>query len=149
MQGLVSRDQALYLADQKDYDLVLINEKISPPIAKLMDYGKYLYGQEKQVAKQRAKARDVEIKEIRLGIKISEHDLGIKINRAKKFLWQGHKVKISIQLKGREMMFRNKIDPLINRFKEEVGGSFEKPIERMGTRFFTTITRAKNESKNG
>lgn len=148
MQGLVSRDQALYLAYEKEYDLVLINEKTNPPIAKLMDYGKYIYNQTKQIAKQRAKAKDIEIKEIRLSIKISEHDLDVKINQAKKFLDRGDKVKVTVQLKGREMMFRDKVNPLIEKVKKEIGAVSEKAPERMGSRFFVTLTKAKNESKN-
>lgn len=148
MQGQVSRDQALYLAYEKEYDLVLINEKVNPPIAKLMDYGKFLYSQTKQVAKQRAKAKDSEIKEIRLGIKISEHDLEVKINKAKKFLSSGDKVKVNIQLKGREMMFRDKVQPLIERIKNETGAVFEKTTDKMGNRFFATLKKASNETKN-
>lgn len=141
MQGLVSRDQALYLAYEKGFDLVLINEMANPPIAKLMDYGKYQYMQGKQAAKQKAKAKEIEIKEIRLSIKISEHDLEVKIAQAKRFLDDGDKVKIAVQLKGREMMFANKVSALIERFKNETSGTYEKPIERMGTRFFATIYR--------
>lgn len=148
MQGLVSRDQALYLAYDKGFDLVLINEKTNPPIAKLMDYGKYLYNQTKQVAKQRARTKDVEIKEIRLGIKISEHDLQVKINQAKRFLADGDKVKITVQLRGREMMFSESVSALIKRIKDESGANFEKDIERMGTRFFATLKKANNEIKN-
>jgi translation initiation factor IF-3 len=147
-QGLVSRDQALYLAIEKEFDLVLINERANPPIAKLMDYGKYLYNQGKQVAKQRAKTKDIEIKEIRLSIKISEHDLDVKINQAKRFLDAGDKVKISVQLKGREMMFREKVPKLIDRIKTETNGILEKPIDKMGSRFFAILGRAKNENQN-
>jgi translation initiation factor IF-3 len=148
MQGLVSRDQALYLAYEKETDLVLINESINPPIAKLMDYGKYIYNQTKQISKQRAKAHDVELKEVRLGIKISEHDLQVKIAQTKKFLEKGDKVKVTVQLKGREMMFRDKVEPLISRFKNEANADYEKSFEKMGNRFFVTLTKAKNESKN-
>lgn len=147
-QGLASRDQALFLAYEKGFDLVMLNEKSNPPIAKLMDYGKYVYSQEKQISKQKAKVKDVELKEIRMGIKISEHDMNVKINQAKKFLEIGDKVKLTIQLRGREMMFRDKVQPLLNKIISEAGGVLEKPTERLGTRFSVIITKAKNESKN-
>jgi len=128
--------------------LALINENARPPIAKLMDYGKFIYDQTKQVAKQKAKAHGPELKEVRFGIKIDEHDLEVKTNQVRRFLERGDKVKISVQLKGREMMFRQKAFDLIGKIKKDVNGAFEKPVERMGNRFFATITREKNETKN-
>ncbi len=143
-QGKVSLDQAMFLAYEKGYDLVLINGIANPPICKLMDYGKYLYAQEKQVAKQKAKAHGPELKEIRLSIKIDKHDLDFKTNQIKKFLSRGDKVKISIQLKGREMMFARKVPELIEKVKKDSDATLEKPLERMGNRFFVTLTKGKN-----
>lgn len=142
-QGVVSFDQAMFLAYDKDLDLALVNEKIQPPICKLMDYGKYLYSTEKQSAKQKAKSHSGELKEIRLGIKIGEHDLSTKIEKIRKFLDRGDKVKISIQLRGREMMFRAKADELIEKIKTEVVANYEKPVEKMGNRFFATLVKSK------
>ena len=112
--GKVSRDQALYLSFEKGYDLVLINEHASPPLAKLMDYGKYLYAKQKQVSKQRAQSHGSQLKEIRMGIKIDEHDLEVKTNQAKKFLSRGDKVKVTIQLRGREMAFAHRVPNLVD-----------------------------------
>lgn len=148
-QGTVSLDQALYLAYEKGLDLALINENSNPPICKILDYGKFLYNQEKQVSKQKARTHNQEIKEIRLGIKIGEHDLQVKINQAKKFLERGDKVKISTQLKGREMMFRNRVPELFEKVRKETGSTFEKPLEKMYNRFFATIVKGKSsETKN-
>jgi len=157
-QGVVSLDQALYLASEKGYDLALVNEKASPPICKLMDYGKYLYSQTKQVAKQKAKSHGPELKEVRFSIKIDQHDLDFKTNLVKKFLDRGDKVKISVQLKGREMMFQDKVNSLIEKVKNKAGGTFEKPaspnasqgrpIQKLGSRFFATITKGKDETKD-
>jgi len=137
----------MLLAYEKGYDLVLINERASPPICKLMDYGKYLYAQEKQVAKQKAKAHGSELKEVRLSIKIDKHDLDFKTNQIKKFLDRGDKVKISIQLKGREMMFRDKVPALFEKVRQETGSTFEKPLEKMYNRFFATIVKGKDKPK--
>lgn len=142
-QGVVSFDQAMFLAYEKGLDLAMVNEKINPPICKLMDYGKYLYSIEKQNAKQKAKTHSSELKEIRLGIKIGEHDLSTKTEQIKKFLDHGDKVKITIQLRGREMMFRDRAGELIEKIKNEAGANFEKPIEKMGNKFFATLVKNK------
>ena len=154
-EGEVSLDQALYLASENNLDLVLINEKANPPICKLMDYGKYIYSQTKQISKQKAKSRGPELKEVRFGIKIDQHDLDFKTKQVKKFLERGDKVKVSVQLRGREMMFQDRVRYLIEKIKNDAGGIFEKPassaggpIERLGPRFFATIMKAKDEIKN-
>lgn len=141
MQGEVSLDQARLLAYEKELDLVLINEGNRPPIGKLMDYGKYLYSQEKQVSKQRASAHGGELKEVRFGIKIGEHDLNVKIEKIKKFLEHGDKVKVTVILRGREMMFRDRVNGLMEKIKAQTDANFEKSVEKMGNRFFATLTR--------
>jgi translation initiation factor IF-3 len=141
--GEVSFDQAMYLAYEKGLDLVMINENATPPVCKLLDYGKYLYNQEKQLAKQKAHAHTQELKEIRLSVKIDEHDLQVKINRIKEFLTRGDKVKIALQLKGREMLFANRVNDLLERVRKESNATFEKPVERMGNKFFVTFVKSK------
>lgn len=140
-QGVVSRDQALYLAYEKGYDLVLINENQTPPIAKLMDYGKYLYSMQKQLAKQKAHAHNQELKEVRISIKIGIHDLEVKTNQMKKFLERGDKVKVTVQLKGREMMFRNKVPTFLEKIKADTNATLEKPLERLGNRFSVILVK--------
>jgi len=140
-QGQVSLDQARYLAYEKDLDLVLINEAVNPPIAKLMDYGKYIYDQTKMTNKQKAKSRNTELKEVRFGVKIDDHDLEVKINKIKQFLEHGNKVKITVQLRGREMMFRDRMVSLMDKIKTETGGVFEKNVEKMGNRFFAILSK--------
>ena len=140
--GILSIRDALEMAQERGLDLIEISPNGNPPVAKLMDYGKYIYSQTKQIQKQKARARDIETKEIRFGLKISEHDLQVKINQAQRFLDSGDKVKITVQLRGREMMFRDQVDPLINRIKNETNANYEKTIERMGNRFFATIARS-------
>lgn len=113
-----------------------------------MDYGKYIYSQTKQVAKQRARAKETELKEIRFGMKISEHDLNVKINKAKEFLERGDKVKITVQLRGREMMFRDKVNDIIEKVKAQLNANYEKPVERLGTRFSAILTKGKDGQSN-
>lgn len=151
MLGVVSRDQALYLAFEKGYDLILLSENQNPPLAKLMDYGKHLYNQQKQTAKQKAHSHGGDLKEIRLGIKIGEHDLQVKINRIKKFLQEGNKVKVTVQLKGREMMFAQKVPDLLEKVRQMSESEFETAVERLGNRFSLNLIQSKkgkNETEN-
>lgn len=150
--GKVSRDQALYLAYDKDCDLVLINPNGNPPVAKLMDYGKYIYNLTKQTAKQKAQSKIGEIKELRFSIKIDNHDLEVKTARIKKFIDRGDKAKVTIILKGREMMFQDRVNELLDKIRVGADASFEKPVERAGNRFSATLVKAKgkkDEIKNG
>ena len=142
--GAVNRDQALYLAYQADMDLVLIGENQKPPIAKIMDYGKHLYTLQKQIAKQKAHAHEVEIKEVRMGLKIGDHDLAVKTGRIKRFFEEGDKVKVTIQLRGREMIFQNRVQDLLEKIRVETGAVYEKGMERTGNRFSAVLTKAKS-----
>lgn len=144
VQGQISLDQARYLAYEKELDLVLINESANPPVCRLMDYGKYIYDQTKMQNKQKAKSHGNELKEVRFSIKIGEHDLAVKINKIKQFLDRGDKVKITVQLKGREMMFRDRMSGLMDKIKIETGGVFDKSVEKMGNRFFATLSKGPN-----
>lgn len=141
--GVVSLDQALFLAFEKELDLVLINENQNPPIARLMDYGKFLYTQQKQASKQKAQSHGQELKEVRLSVKIDTHDLEVKTSLIKKFIDRGDKVKISVQLKGREMMFQDKVRGFLEKVRVDSGANFEKPLERMGNRFSVILVKAK------
>lgn len=74
-----------------------------PPVVKLVDWGKYRYEQEKQLQKSRRNQKNVEVKQVRLGLKTGSHDIGVKLKSAIKFLEQGNKVKVNLRFKGREI----------------------------------------------
>ena len=95
-------EAALSLADRQGLDLVLISPNANPPVAKVMDFGKYRYDQQKREKEAKKKQKIIEVKEIRLGTFIEKHDLEIKGNMAKKFLSEGDKLKVSLRFKGRE-----------------------------------------------
>ena len=80
--GVFERDRAIFFAKDRGYDLALVSENSQPPVAKLIDYGKFKYDREKMIKKQQKKKKGG-LKEIRISLKISEHDLGIKTSRAK------------------------------------------------------------------
>jgi translation initiation factor IF-3 len=101
--GVMSLRDALDRADEAGLDLAEIAPNSQPPVVKILDWGKYRYEQTKQLAKSRKNQKQVEVKQVRLGLKIGEHDLVVKLNRARKFLEEGHKVKISLLFRGREI----------------------------------------------
>ncbi len=147
-QGVVNIDQALYLAYEAGLDLILVNASSNPPVAKILDYGKYRYLEKKLESKQRAKSDGPQTKEIRLSLKIDEHDLNFKIKQAQNFIGDGDKVKLAIKLIGREMMFQEKVRELVNSFAEKTGAQVEGPVERMGNRFSVIISGKQKDNKN-
>jgi translation initiation factor IF-3 len=110
MLGVVGINEAIKLAREADLDLVEVSPNSDPPVCRILDFGKYRYEQSKKDRANRAKTRTVETKEVRLGrsMKIDPHDVGIRINQARKFLLEGHKVLIVQNFRGREMMHKEK-----------------------------------------
>lgn len=101
--GIMPIDSALKAAYEKDLDLVNISPNATPPVCKIMNYGKYRFEQSKKEKEVRKNQKIIEIKEIRLGLGIDVHDFETKGNQAKKFLKSGNKVKVSIRFRGREL----------------------------------------------
>jgi translation initiation factor IF-3 len=101
--GVISTDEAMDKANELDLDLVLIAPDAKPPVAKIMDYGKYKYQKEKQLKEQRKKQVKIDVKEIKLSVKIAENDIAYKVKHAREFLEKGKHVKFRVFLKGREM----------------------------------------------
>ena len=101
--GIMPARKALELAEQKNLDLVKIAPQASPPVCKIIDYGKYRFEQSKREKEQRKNQRVVEIKEVRLSLNIDTHDFDTKKNHAMRFISEGNKVKASIRFRGREM----------------------------------------------
>jgi len=101
----MSSYEAKNLAEKEQLDLVKISPKAKPPVCKLMNYGKFKYEQSKKKQEARKKQREnkVDIKGMRLGLNIGEHDLNFKAKKVRGFLKDGDKVKVSIRLRGREM----------------------------------------------
>lgn len=91
------------MAADKELDLVEISPNASPPVAKIIDWGKYNYQKTKQLQKSKKNAKALEVKQMRFGLKISDHDLGVKLNKVNGFLENGHKVKLIIFYRGREL----------------------------------------------
>lgn len=101
--GILPRQAALEAARQAGLDLVEISPSASPPVTKVIDWGKYQYQKLKEQQKARHRNKANELKQMRLGLKIADNDFGIKLRKVRKFLEEGHKVRIVIIFKGREM----------------------------------------------
>lgn len=104
--GIMTKEEALAVANQRDLDLVEISPNADPPVCKVVDWGKYNYQRTKQLQKNRKSTKSLDMKQMRCGLKISAHDLEIKLNKVRKFLDAGHKVKITLMYRGREQAHR-------------------------------------------
>lgn len=101
--GIISTSEALKIADELGLDLVLIAPDGKPPVAKIMDYGKFRYQQEKKKKEAKKNQKVIVVKEIKLSVKIAENDVSYKVKHAREFLEEGNHVKFRVFLKGREM----------------------------------------------
>lgn len=101
--GIMSRTNALSEAEKAGLDLVEISPNAVPPVAKIIDWGKYQYQKMKEQQRNKKNAKSTDIKQMRLGLKIGQHDLDIKLRKIREFLADGDKVKIMIVFRGREM----------------------------------------------
>lgn len=119
--GILSRADALAEAERAGLDLVEISPAASPPVAKIVDWGKYQYQKMKEQQRNRKNAKVTDIKQMRLGLKIGQHDLEIKLKKISGFLSDGHKVKIMIFFRGREMAHQDLGFVLMNRIIEMLG----------------------------
>ena len=108
------------MAEDVDLDLVLINPNQNPPVAKILNYGKYKYEVEKRAKEAKKKQHTVDIKEIKIRYKIDVHDYKVRINNIKKFIAQGNKVKVIVMLRGREIQHSKLAFDLANRFIEDL-----------------------------
>ncbi len=114
--GVVPTSKALEMADDAGLDLVLISPNQAPPVAKILDYGKYKYDMAKKAKEAKKKQHVVEIKEVKVRYKIDVHDYEVRLKSVRKFIAQGNKVKIVVMLRGREMQHSNLAYELANRF---------------------------------
>lgn len=145
--GIMSSADAVKIAESKDLDLVLIAPQAQPPVAKIMDYGKYRFEQQKKEKEARKNQHVVEIKEIRLSLNIGQHDFDTKVGHAEKFLKEGNRVKVSIRFRGRERAHANMGNETMDRFAQALAefGTVDKPakMEGRGMQMFLAPKTAK------
>ena len=118
--GVMSTRDALALAAEKELDLVEISPNATPPVCKIIDYGKYRYEQARKEKEAKKKQKTIEIKEVRLSPNIDENDLNTKVNAARKFIEKGNKVKVTLRFRGREMAHVQSSKQILDVFSERM-----------------------------
>jgi translation initiation factor IF-3 len=147
----MSRLEALRAAEAAGLDLVEISPDARPPVVKIINWGKYNYQRTKQLQKSKRNARSLEVKQMRLGLKISDHDLGVKMRKITDFLQDGHKVKIAIVYRGRENAHRELGFKLADRVVESFQGTVvvDQPPQLAGKQLIFVIRSSNNaQTKN-
>lgn len=122
--GVLSREEALLRAEEAELDLVEISPKAEPPVAKILDYGKFLYEKNKKEKLSKSKAHVVELKSLQVTIGTGEHDLALKAKNASAWLKEGHRVRINLFLRGRAKylnsdFLKERLDRLLHFITEE------------------------------
>jgi translation initiation factor IF-3 len=120
--GILPRREALRLADERQLDLVEVAPNADPPVAKLMDFGKYQYEKAKREREARKSRKEIEVKEVRLRPKTDEHDINFKVRQARSFLQSGAKVKVRMRFRGREIYNLDVAKQQFDRFASELEG---------------------------
>jgi len=142
--GIVNLTDALRKSREAGLDLIQVTEKVSPPVCKILDYGKYAYREKKKEKKQK-QDRSGELKSIRLRFNISPHDLETRAKSAEKFLKKGYRVRIEMVLRGREKRLsdfaREKLDQFLKTLQEIIPIKVEKEVKRAGRGLTTIITK--------
>lgn len=119
--GVVPTRQAMTMAEEAGLDLVEISPDAKPPVAKILDYGKFRFQEQKRQAEARKKQKVIEIKEIKLRPMIDDHDYDVKMRAAKRFFEEGDKVKVTLRFRGREMDHQDLGYKLLLRVKADMG----------------------------
>ncbi len=145
--GIMPTTEALAMARERGFDLVEINPKGLPPIAKIIEYGQFKYQKEKELKKQKVAQKKTDIKGVRLSARIGKHDMDVRLRSAKAFLEEGNKIKIEILLRGRERQHADigeeQIRAFIKLLSEEVDVKIEQPVKRMGGQLTAIVASAK------
>jgi translation initiation factor IF-3 len=146
--GIVPTDVAMDKANEMGLDLVLISPSAKPPVAKIMDYGKFKYQEEKKRKEAKKKQVKIEVKEIKLSVKIADNDINYKVKHAREFLEAGKHVKFRVFLRGREMAHPEAAREVLERvwpMVEDIG-VMEKPPKLEG-RYYNMLVLPKKEEK--
>lgn len=141
--GILSLNDALEKAEEKNLDLVLVAPNANPVVCKIMNYGKYKFEQAKKEKEAKKKQKVLEVKEIRVTPNIEEHDFGFKLKNVRKFLTDGNKVKITVRFRGREINNAKAGEEVLNKFIENLEdvATVEKKPKLEGRNMFTILAK--------
>jgi len=118
--GVVGRDRAIEMAEEVGLDLVEVSPNASPPVCKILDYGKFKYEAQKKKNEAKKKQKIIDVKEIKMRPNIDDHDYDVKLKAARKFLGDGDKVKVTMRFRGREMAHQDIGMGVLNRVKDDL-----------------------------
>jgi translation initiation factor IF-3 len=146
--GVISREQALEVARERELDLVLVSEKADPPVCRIMDYGKYKFEQEKKAKEAKKKAHQTEVKEVKMRYKIDSHDYQVRIGQAVRFLKSGDKVKCTVIFRGREIQHTALAEQLLMRMAKDLeeNAEIQQPPKREGRNMIMFLSPRKAAS---
>ncbi|MGE4545905.1 MAG: translation initiation factor IF-3 [Pedobacter sp.] len=146
MLGVMSVNQALLAAEERGLDLVEVSPNASPPVCRIMDYGKYKYQASKRAAEAKKKSARVDIKEVKMRPKTEDHDFQVKVRNALRFLEDGNKVKVTVMFRGREVTHPEFGYGLMKRVADEVADiAVVEMSPRMAGRFMTMVIAPKKK----
>ncbi len=140
--GVMKTTEALSLAQEKKLDLVNVAPGAKPPVCRLMDYGKHKYEQSKRDREARKRQKTTTVKEIKLRPNIDQHDFDVKAKRARKFLDNGDKVKVTVMFRGREITHPEIAQKLCKQLADDLAevGVVEKPAKQEGRNMLMILT---------
>ena len=148
--GTMTTINAITLARERGYDLVEVSPKAQPPVCRVLDFKQFKYEQEKAQRLQRAHAKKVEVKGIRLSLRIGEHDRQQRIKQAKRFFDEGNKISVDLILRGRERQHRNQARDVIMQFIDDLRKDYDiiqdQPLSMQGGRHSLVVGGKKHES---
>lgn len=138
------------MASDQALDLVEISPDANPPVAKIIDWGKFNYQRTKQLQKNKRNAKTLEVKQMRFGLKIGEHDLNVKLNKVIRFLENGHKVKLVMFYRGRELAHKDIGFQLANKIIDILGDKaiVEQEPQLSGKQLILVVRRSNAKTKD-
>ena len=143
--GILTPEAAMAIAEEQGLDLVEVAPLAQPPVCRIIDYGKFLYDEKKKATEARKKQKTIVVKEIKLRPKIEEHDFQVKKRQMEDFLAEGHKVKITVRFRGREIVHPEMAQKLLQRIATEVvqKGKIERAPTMEGRTMVMLLTPSK------
>lgn len=148
--GVVEIEEARRRAEEADLDLVEVAPGASPPVCRLMDYGKHLYREKKKQQKSRRKQKSVQVKEVKFRPMIGRHDYETKLKKVREIFSEGDKVKLTVQFRGREMGRPDLGHAILERVRNDLGEEavVESAAERMGNRLSQVVAPSRKRTRS-
>ncbi|GAB4348963.1 MAG: translation initiation factor IF-3 [Cyanophyceae cyanobacterium] len=147
--GIMSLAEGCRLADEQELDLVLISDKATPPVCRIVDYGKYKFEQEKKAREAKKKQHTADVKEVKMRYKIDPHDYNVRLRAAERFLKAGDKVKATITFRGREIQHASLAETLLKKMQDDLQevAEVQQAPKREGRNMMMMLSPKKKDEK--